>query len=59
MSISYSIQGDYPEIYAWGAASFQGELSCQLDDILMTLKLQNEWDGCKAIVDSACAQIAE
>jgi len=59
MSISYSIQGDYPEIYAWGAASFQGELSCQLDDILMTLKLQNEWDGCKAIVDNACAQIAE
>jgi len=60
MYISYSIQaGDYPEAYAWGASTYNGELTCTHHDALQALKLQDEWDACKAIVDSACAQIAD
>jgi len=60
MYISYSIQaGDYPEAYAWGASTYNGELTCTHHDALQSLKLQDEWDACKAIVDSACAQIAD
>lgn len=54
--ISYGIQGKY---YAWGASSYSGELTCQHHDTMHLLESQDEWDACRAIVDSACAQIAE
>lgn len=56
--IAYSdaMTSEYAEYYRWGVEDYLGELTCSHHDTFLFLKLQSEWDACKAIVVEACAK---